>query len=324
MLTYRLSGILIVILLCLSSGIVLAQDGTVDKLNRPPLVACVEGEAIPCVVNVEEPSHIAGVWRGYIDGATAMGFITFSADGSYSISADVAGEPTITGVITFQVGSALFTPNDDGDMSLECATPARYEIRLLKVGQKPVALAYRQAGKDDCLARTLDFSEPALYYVESGVELPTLNATRDAVAQELVPCPTETATEMEPYACDRFATEQADLAGIWKLYYGDAMNNGMGFGSYNEDGSYVNADSPEHTTTSTTGFRHGNSTFSFDEGLVTFSGSIEADGEACVEFVYRLRLIQFGQQRVAISYTPVEDNCVQQRDWADPMILVSN
>ncbi|MBZ0321415.1 MAG: hypothetical protein K8L91_33695 [Anaerolineae bacterium] len=324
MLTHRWFSILIFVLLCLSSGSVLAQDGTVAKLNRPPLVACIEGEAIPCVVNVEEASQITGVWRGYIDGATAMGFIAFSADGSYSISADVEGEPTITGTVTFAVGSVLFTPNDDGNMSLECATPARYEIRVLRVGEKPVALAYRLAGKDDCLARTLDFSEPALHYVDNSAELLPFDATQDPVAQTLVACPDEMTAEMEPYACDRFATEQADIAGIWKLYYGDAMNKGMGFGSYNGDGNFVNADTPEHTTSPATGFQHGNGTYLFDEGLVTYSGSVEADGEACAHFTYRLRVIHFGQQRVAISYTPIEDACVQIREWADPMILVSD
>src|SRR5262249_5555135 len=146
--------------------------------------------------------------------------------------------------------------------------------------------------------------------------LPTLNANIDARAQALVPCPTESPSDGQAYPCDVVATQPADFAGIWIQYVVPPLT-GVAFIRYREDGSWVFAGTPEDTAAVSTSFDDG--TVKFDDALATFT---EAGG--CPPGEYYLRVIQFGQQPVALSYTALNDEgcAVRRSAWADPMLWI--
>ena len=88
---------LIALLLCLATGLVFAQDVTEQpSAVRPALVACVTGENIPCVQNVEQASDLVGTWRSYLHDSSGIhfGFTIYKADGSVAVTSDPQAAPT--------------------------------------------------------------------------------------------------------------------------------------------------------------------------------------------------------------------------------------
>ena len=311
---FRVWSGMMIVLLCLTSGLVFAQDVPEPITVRPPMVDCT-GETIACSVSVSRTGEISGIWRGYIDAGSAMGFIVIDKDGNFGTTLDPQTKPTPSGRITFTDGLAYVASKDTGSTPAECVTPGVYVMRLIRLGDQPLALTRRPLVKDDCAERAADFSEPMLSYSGSGQELPALKDDVNALAQPLVPCPTETVDALTAYPCDVVATQITDIAGIWVQYVVPPLT-GTAYFRYLEDGHWVFALSPEATAEVSTSYDDG--TIKFEDALATIT---ETGG--CPPAEYYLRVIQFGQQPVALSYTALNDVCaVRLNAWTDPMLWI--
>src|SRR6266496_6220697 len=109
---YRFGSVLIMFLLCLTFGLVSAQDATQEPSSaRSELVPCLEGKKIPCVQNVDEVGTILGTWRSYIRDSNGIhfGFTVYKDDGSIAVIPDLQAEPTVIGSVTFAKGIATIT-----------------------------------------------------------------------------------------------------------------------------------------------------------------------------------------------------------------------
>ncbi|MEQ8675293.1 MAG: hypothetical protein RLP44_08305 [Aggregatilineales bacterium] len=309
------------LLLC-TSGLALAQDGLPPgpPAGRAPLVECVEGEDIPCVEIVDEISDVVGIWRRYFEGGTAMAFTVYTEDGEFGITLDPQGVPNIAGTITFEAGLALIAASEDSPAPPECIAPGTYELRVIRLGNQPVALTYFQI-EDACPGRIGDLTEPMLYYTVA--EVAELDPDVDALAQPLIPCSDQMDSDVAAYPCDEIVTSSEDVAGVWKQYMGNpnlAAPMGMGHIRYLEDGRYFLADTPENTMAIYENYPYG--TISVNESIVT----ITVDAQtlpACETADYHLRVIKFGDQPVALTYTIVTDDCLPRRgDLGEALIWI--
>jgi hypothetical protein len=290
--------------------------------NLPPLVPCDDAaEGMPCVDIVTEMADIVGVWRRYYQGASAMAFTEFREDGTLSIVQSLPGDDRVTGTVTFEDGVAAFAANPDGPAAPACIEPGMYVMRLIRVGEHPVALVFDLANDDQCLFRVLDFSMPMLAYGGTGAEL-AMDPDVAALAQPLVPCPDE---GDEAYPCDVVVTHAAEVAGIWKQYMGrpDLMApGGMGYQRINPDGSIVLADAPENTGAPFGSFPFG--TLTFEGGEVRLSVDAPNVPPTCQSATSRYHLYRHGDQPVALLMEPVEDECAPRlRDTRMPFIWVA-
>lgn len=308
-----------------ASAFVAAQDAPPPgpPAGRAPLVECVEDENVPCVTIVTDVSEIVGTWRRYFEGGTGMAFTVYTETGDFGITVDPLVAPDIAGTIVFEDGLALIAAGEDSPAPPECVAPGTYELRLIRVGEQPVALTYFQID-DACLGRTGDLGEPMLYYTDA--ELAALDPDVDPLAQSLVPCPDEmdeVDEDMESYPCDVIATSTADVAGVWKQYMGNpnfVTERGMGFIRYLEDGSYFLAATPERTTAVYENFPYGN--ISFNEAVATITVDAQTP-PGCETAEHYLRVIKLGDQPVALTYTIVDDECLPRRgDLGEALIWV--
>src|SRR5579871_192590 len=160
---YRLLAPLIIVLLCFATGVVFAQDATAQpSAARPPLVPCVAGQNAPCVQNVTQASDLVGTWRSYIRDVSGLhfGFTIYKADGSVAVSSDPQKAPTVIGSISFANGTATFTTRTTGLAASNCVNPGDYDIRLIRMGDQPIALTYHmldQSTNDLCFGRVGGF-----------------------------------------------------------------------------------------------------------------------------------------------------------------------
>jgi len=173
---FRLSTMLMIVLLCLTSGLVLAQDApdftSPDPFFDPPTVAlhaCSvdDAELQACDMIATQPEDIVGVWTVYFNAAPA--FIRYTADGTWVI-ADTA-ENTAAPVEGFPSGTysfdadGVFTsldPNTPVDIMPEECRAGNYVLHIIKVGEQPVALNH--VVLEDCFApRRTDWAYAMLW-----------------------------------------------------------------------------------------------------------------------------------------------------------------
>jgi hypothetical protein len=125
--------------------------------------------------------------------------------------------------------------------------------------------------------------------------------------------------DTELQACDMIATQPEDIIGVWTLYF----NAEAAFIRYNADGTWVIADTVEHTAGAPIeGFPYG--IYSFDaDGMFTNSSPDIGLPEECVGGQYILHVIKVGDQPVALNHA-VRDDCFAPRrtDWAYSMLWV--
>lgn len=290
--------------------------------SLPPLVPCEDAaEGMPCVVIVTEMGDIVGVWRRYYQGANAMAFTEFREDGTFSIVQSLPGDAQISGTVRFDDGVAAIAANPDGPAPPACIAPGTYELRLIRVGDRPVALSFSLTNEDQCAPRVGDFSRPTVFYGGTGAEL-AMDPDVAALAQPLVPCPDEVD---EAYPCDVVVTHAAEAAGIWKQYMGrpDLMApGGMGYQRINPDGSIVLADAPENTGAPFGSFPFG--TLTFEGGEVRLSVDVPNVPPMCQTATSRYHLYRYGNQPVALLMAPIEDACEPRlRDTRLPFIWVA-
>jgi hypothetical protein len=285
----------------------------------PPLVPCEDAAAgSPCITIVTEVGDILGMWRRYYAGASSMGFTEYRDDGTFTILTSLRAETHGVGTISFEGGVAAIAASASGTAPPECKAAALYELRLIRLGEQPVALGYSLVGEDHCMPRVGDLSRPMIFYPGSGEE-PVMNPDVAALAQPLVPC-AEAADEA--YPCDVVVTAAEDAVGIWKQYVTrpDLQAPGeMGYQRINHDGGFILADSPENTATPYENYPFGTMAFASGEVVLT----VDAPGvpPMCQTATVRLHVYRYGAQPVALLYAPIEDDCPPRlHDTRWPMI----
>lgn len=112
--------------------------------------------------------------------------------------------------------------------------------------------------------------------------------------------------------CVVFASSIADMTGVWKQYQSNpafAPVGGMGYIRYSPDGTFALADTQEHAAAASYGqFPHG--TYSFDGNRMTINVVNPPPGmPECALSVQEVRVVQLGDQRVAMTFTPIADTC---------------
>ena len=161
----RLFSVLLVGLLCLSFGIVFAQDATPEATADPnipvipskPLIACPADVTVTTVCDTiaTKAEDMVGVWAVYFLGEPS--FVRFNADGTYVYGTTAEGTSTVTadspsGTSSFDKDGMWTTTFDPLP---ECKT-GRYRVRVIMVGGKPIALNLGLV--EDCFAlRSSDY-----------------------------------------------------------------------------------------------------------------------------------------------------------------------
>ena len=171
-------GCTMMLVLCLTSILVYAQDSTqepVDPAALPPemlteLVPCTDGATGPCDLIATKVEDIVGVWKQYLlapffNAPSGMAYVRINADGTFNLADSIehSAKPETSyasGTFTFDgqeltYGAVVGAPPP-------CDTPPRYQMRILKYGDKPVAL--RQVViSDPCIGRTVDVSQALIW-----------------------------------------------------------------------------------------------------------------------------------------------------------------
>jgi hypothetical protein len=174
----RLHTIMLIVLVCLAAGLVLGQDATVEptaEATLPPdmetaLVPCGEGVTGPCDLIATKAEDIIGVWKQYLGGPrfnapNGMAYIRYNADGTYVIADSIenTAQPTPpypSGTFSFEDAQLIIGPAVDAPPL--CAKPPRYQARVLKFGDQPVALRYVPID-ETCPARLQDLSQALVW-----------------------------------------------------------------------------------------------------------------------------------------------------------------
>jgi hypothetical protein len=159
---YHLCTAMIIIMLCLTSGLVLAQDAPATEepvsdftLPTEALMPCPEEvtAATVCDMIATQPEDIVGVWTLYFQSQPA--FIRFNLDGTYVLgnsleSTSDLGSAYASGPYSFDdegVFTSVYTAAPLDVVPQECQA-GRYLLRVIKVGGQPVALNHRVI--EDC------------------------------------------------------------------------------------------------------------------------------------------------------------------------------
>lgn len=112
--------------------------------------------------------------------------------------------------------------------------------------------------------------------------------------------------------CMTLATSISDMAGVWRqpLSTGDLTVVGrMGYSRFTSDGTFALVDSLEHAAApaSFSPFPHG--TYSFEGSRMTINVVNPAPGMPECTRVQEVWIVTLGDQRVAMTFTPVADTC---------------
>jgi hypothetical protein len=271
---------------------------------------------------VTELSEVVGTWRRYYQGANAMGYSEFRSDGTVTIGPDLQAGLRATATISIDDGVAAIAANPGGPAPPECVTPGLYELRLIRLGDRPVALSFHlMAESDPCAFRVGDFSMPMIHYEGSGAEL-AMDPDVAAIAQPLVPCPED---GDEAFPCAVVATRAEDAAGIWKHYAGRPdlqAPGGMAYQRIRPDGSFAMADTPQNTAHRFGRYPFGTLAFEGGEVQLTVGGDVPP---GCETATHRYHVYRYGTQPVALLIAPIEDACAPRlRDMRQPFIWVAD
>lgn len=167
---YRICCAMIIVSLCLTSGVILAQE---DPIKPPtlPLVPCTDkkvddGHLYACDMFATKPEDIVGVWTVYFNSMPA--FIRYNVDGTWVMAntaartdaATVAGYPS--GTFRFDEGVFTSLATITAAPLPEGCTAGRYLLRVIKVGDQPVALNHTLV--EDCFVpRRTDWAYTMLW-----------------------------------------------------------------------------------------------------------------------------------------------------------------
>ncbi len=159
---YRLQLVTIVILLCIASGLVLAQDFPAFGPPAEPLRTCADDDldSQVCDMLATQTEDIVGIWSGYF--AAEPAFIRYNADGTWVMAdtvenfSDVSVEGYPTGTYSFDEEGVFTTLDTTGELPEDCQA-GHYLLRVIKVAGQPVALDMSML--DDCFGpRSQDYA----------------------------------------------------------------------------------------------------------------------------------------------------------------------
>jgi hypothetical protein len=164
------TGVMIV-LLCLTAGLVLAQDAApaLPSDMELALVPCGDDVTGPCDLIATSAEDIVGVWKQYLGGPRfnapdGMAYMRYNADGTWVIADSIEntaqpqeGYPTGT----FSFDGAQFIIGPAVDAPPPCDIPPHYQLRVLKYGDEPVALHYISID-DTCPNRLQDLLQAGI------------------------------------------------------------------------------------------------------------------------------------------------------------------
>jgi hypothetical protein len=151
---FRLSTILMIVLLSLALVSVMAQDASATEEPvsdfAPPtqaLMPCpaVETETTVCDMIAVQPEDIVGVWSLYFQSQPA--FIRFNLDGTWVLGNSIESTSDLasasaSGPYSFDDAGVFTTVYTEAPLDVvpeECQA-GRYILRVIKVGGEPVAL----------------------------------------------------------------------------------------------------------------------------------------------------------------------------------------
>jgi hypothetical protein len=178
---YRLQAVILMVLLCLSAGLVLAQDATQEPLAAAPLppnmenslVPCEAGVAKPCDMIATKPEDIVGVWKQYLgdpsfNASDGMAYIRYNADGTFTLADTVEHtaapyESYPRG--TFHFDGAQFVIDPVEGIPAPCDGAGNFQLRVVKYGDEPVSLRYVPIS-DACTPRLQDLSQALIWVAE--------------------------------------------------------------------------------------------------------------------------------------------------------------
>jgi len=176
----RLYGVLIIVLLSLTSVLVMAQDATEEpavatlpEAMETALVPCGEGVTGPCDMIAISLSDIAGIWKQYLldanwDAPNHMAFQQMFSDGSYNIADTIEhtaqpfeNYPTGTaGMLHFEGDTLIMEADPSAPAPFN--NPAVFQVRVLKYGDQPVALHFFTIS-DTNFIRQLDLTQVMIW-----------------------------------------------------------------------------------------------------------------------------------------------------------------
>lgn len=145
------------------------------SVSLPPsmavaLVPCASGVTGPCDLIATKAEDIVGVWKQYLGGPRfnapgGMAYIRYNADGTYVIGDSVEntakpskGYPSGT----FKFDDAQFIIGPAAGAPAPCDIAPHYQLRVLKYGDKPVALRYVPIS-EACPSRLQDLSQALIW-----------------------------------------------------------------------------------------------------------------------------------------------------------------
>ncbi|MBA3867859.1 MAG: hypothetical protein H0X30_01755 [Anaerolineae bacterium] len=156
----RLFGAVLMVLLCLTSAAVFAQDATAEPtaeaapppVPTDPLMLCPADVTATTVCDIiaTKAEDMVGVWAVYFGGKPA--FLRFNADGTW-VTGNTAESTSAASVEGYPAGTSSI--DADGvwttlDTLLPNCQSGRYLVRVIMVGGQPVAL--NLALVEDCFA----------------------------------------------------------------------------------------------------------------------------------------------------------------------------
>jgi hypothetical protein len=175
---YRLRAVMIIVLLCLSAGLVFAQDAMPEPVattSLPPdmetaLVPCGDGVTGPCDLIATSVEDVVGVWAQYLINPAnttpdSRVYIRFNADGTFVIADSIENttqpfEGLPSGTYRFEEAQLIFEPILTAPEP--CNGAGIFQARILKYGDAAVALRYVPIS-DACTFRLQDLSQAAVW-----------------------------------------------------------------------------------------------------------------------------------------------------------------
>ena len=135
-----------------------------------PLVPCTAEVTGPCDLIVTKAEDIAGVWKQYlgavpVNAPGGMAYIRYNVDGTFVFGDSVANTLTPNKPYpsaTFKFDGAQFIIVPAPGSPPPCGIPPHYQLRVLKYGDKPVALRYVPIS-EGCPGRLQDLSQVGIW-----------------------------------------------------------------------------------------------------------------------------------------------------------------
>jgi len=178
----RLWIVMVIAILGLMSGLVFAQEVTVQPVSGTSLPSSMDNSLVPCVDGVETPcdviatqaEDIVGVWQQYLldpffNAPAGMAFIRYNLDGTF-VLADTA-ENTAAPYENYPRGTyhfegAQFVIDPVEGVPEPCGGASVFQLRVVKYGEQPVALRYVPIN-DACVSRLQDLSQALIWVAPS-------------------------------------------------------------------------------------------------------------------------------------------------------------